>query len=59
VNVEFQESKREIIGFSEVQKEREERIERFKNELRELRVKHEDLDMQYGTLKIKAERLKE
>lgn len=59
VNVEFQESKREIIGFSEVQKEREERIERLKNELRELKVVHEELDMQHGTLKIKAERLKE
>ena len=59
VNVEFQESKREIIGFSEVQKEREERIERLKNELRELKVVHEELDMQHGTLKIRAARLKE
>jgi chromosome segregation ATPase len=57
--VEFQESKREIIGFSEVQKEREERIDRLKSELRELKIKHEDLDMKHGTLNIKTDRLKE
>jgi hypothetical protein len=32
VSVEFQESKREIIGFGELQKEREERIDKLKHE---------------------------
>ena len=52
LNVEYQESKREIIGFGEIQKEREDRIERLKKELRELKTVHEDLDLKHGTLNI-------
>jgi len=52
LNVEYQESKREIIGFGEIQKEREDRIERLKKELRELKTVHEDLDLNHGTLNI-------
>jgi hypothetical protein len=52
VSLEYQESKREIIGFGEVQKEREERIEKLKAEAAEFRAKFEDVDLKYGTLCI-------
>ena len=59
VNIDFQESKREIIGFNEIQKEREERIEKMKQELRELKLAHEKLDLEHGTLEIQHEKVKE
>ena len=59
LNIEFQESKREIIGFGEIQKEREERIEKLKFELRELKVNFEKLDLKYGTLTIQHEKVRE
>jgi chromosome segregation ATPase len=59
LNIEFQESKREIIGFGEIQKEREERIEKLKFELRELKVNFEELDLKYGTLTIQHEKVRE
>ena len=59
INLEFQESKREIIGFSEIQKEREERIEKLKIELRDLKVAFEDIDLKYGTLNIHHEKIKD
>lgn len=59
INVDYQESKREIIGFGEIQKERDERIDKLKKELRELKVVHEDLDLKHGTLTIQYEKIKE
>jgi chromosome segregation ATPase len=59
LNIEFQESKREIIGFGEIQKEREERIEKLKFELRELKVNFEELDLKHGTLSIQHEKVRE
>lgn len=59
VSVEFQESKREIIGFGEIQKEREERIDKLKKELRELKINHEELDLKHGTLTIQHDKVKE
>jgi archaellum component FlaC len=44
--------KREIIGFGEIQKEREERIEKLKAELKEIKIKYEEVDLHYGTLTI-------
>lgn len=59
VNIESQESKREIIGFNEIQKEREERIDKLKKDLRELKILHEELDIKHGTLSIQYEKIKE
>ena len=44
--------KRQVVGHDELNREREERIERLKNELSELKVKHEELEIEKGTLKI-------
>ena len=52
IQLEAQESKREIIGFGEIQKEREERIEKLKAELKEVKIKYEEVDLHYGTLTI-------
>jgi len=59
VNQDFQESKREIIGFNEVKREREERIDKLKTELRELKVAHEELDLKHGALKVNYEKASE
>ena len=59
INVEFQESKREIIGFGEIQKERDERIDKLKRELRELKMLHDELDLKHGTLTIHYDKIKE
>jgi prefoldin subunit 5 len=57
--VEFQESKREIIGFDEIKKERDERIEKLKKEVNDLteslRVSERDL----STLTIHHDKLTE
>ena len=52
INVEYQDSKREIIGFGEIQKERSDRIDKLKKELREIKALHDDLDLKHGTLNI-------
>ena len=57
--MEAQESKREIIGFGEIQKEREERIEKLKAELKEVKAKFEEVDLLHGTLQIQHEKVKE
>ena len=57
--VEYQTAKREIIGFNEISKEREERLEKLKSELGELKVKFEELDLQHGTLSIQYDKVKE
>lgn len=41
VTVEFQDSRREAIGFNEIQKEKEERIDKLKKYLGELKIAHE------------------
>lgn len=59
INVDYQESKREIIGFGEIQKERDERIDKLKKEMRELKAVHESLDLKHGTLNIQHEKIRE
>ena len=59
INVEYQDSKREIIGFGEIQKEREERIQKLKRELTDIKVKYEELDLKHGTLSIQFDKVKE
>jgi hypothetical protein len=59
INVEYQDSKREIIGFGEIQKEREERIEKLKKDLKEVKLQHEELDLKHGTLSIQHDKIKE
>jgi chromosome segregation ATPase len=58
-NLEFQESKREIIGFSEIQKEREDRIEKLKAELKDVTARFEDVDLKYGTLTIQNDKVRD
>jgi hypothetical protein len=48
-----------MIGFNEVEKERNERIDKLKNELRVLKLAHEELDIKYGTLVINHEKTSE
>jgi chromosome segregation ATPase len=59
VNLEFQESKREIIGFGEIQKEREERIDKLKKDHREIKMLFDDIDLKHGTLTIQHEKVRE
>jgi len=56
---ELQENKREMIGFSEVSKEREDKIAFLKEEVSTLKNSNDDLDVKYGTLKINHEKLVE
>lgn len=59
ITSEFQEAKRDMIGFNEVEKERNERIDKLKNELRVLKLAHEELDIKHGTLVINHEKTTE
>ena len=52
VTIEYQNIKRQVVGHNELNREREERIERLKNELAELQIKYESQDIEKGTLKI-------
>jgi hypothetical protein len=48
-----------MIGFSEVSKEREDKIAFLKEEVRTLKISNDDYDVKYGTLKINHEKLVE
>jgi len=48
-----------MIGFSEVQKEREDKISRLKSDLNSYKIKSDDLELQLGTLSINHEKVLE
>jgi chromosome segregation ATPase len=52
VTTDYQNIKRQVVGHDELNKEREERIERLKTELAELKTNYEALEIERGTLKI-------
>jgi len=54
---ELQENKREMIGYTENQKEREEKISKYSKELKELKTNFDDLELKHGTLLISNEKL--
>jgi len=52
INSEYTEVKRQMVGHNELKREREERIEKLKNDLQETRDNHDNLDIEFSTLKI-------
>lgn len=57
--LDYQEAKREIVGFNEVKKERDERIEKLKEDLEEMTNQFKDNDRQLTTLNIQHEKATE
>lgn len=56
---ELQMNKREMIGFTEVNREREEKIAELKVELRETKIRRDDLELRLGTLQINFDKIEE
>ena len=52
VTQEYQDVKRNMIGYNELSREREERIDKLRDELDEIKERHEKLDIEHGTLQI-------
>jgi chromosome segregation ATPase len=52
INKEYSEVKRQMVGHNELKREREERIEKLKSELMEIYDNHDNLDIEFSTLKI-------
>jgi len=59
VKGELQENKREMIGFGEINKEREEKIAQLKRDLNIYKVKADEYEIQLGTLQIKYDKQEE
>ena len=51
-NSEYAEVKRQMVGHNELTKEREERIDKLKKELNEIRDANDNLDIEFSSLKI-------
>ena len=51
-NAEYAEVKRQMVGHNELTKEREERIDKLKKELQEIRDANDVLDIDFSSLKI-------
>ena len=56
---ELQENKREIIGFSEVNRERESKIDELKRDLKLVKLKANEFELKFGTLQITHEKIEE
>jgi chromosome segregation ATPase len=56
---ELQMSKREMIGFTEVNREREEKITELKADLKETKIKKDEFELRLGTLQINFDKMEE
>lgn len=56
---ELQQNKREMIGFSEVNKDREAKIEQLKSDLKLTKLKADDFELKLGTLQINYDKMEE
>ena len=58
-NGELQQNKREMIGFSEVNKEREEKVQQLKVDLNAAKIRIDELELKLGTLQINYDKMEE
>lgn len=58
-NGELQQNKREMIGFSEVNKEREEKVQQLKVDLNSAKIRIDELELKLGTLQINYDKMEE
>ena len=56
---ELQNNKREMIGFSEVNRERETKIDELKRDLKMTKLKANEFELKLGTLQITHEKIEE
>mmetsp|Transcript_35468 Transcript_35468/g.43397 ORF Transcript_35468/g.43397 Transcript_35468/m.43397 type:complete len:96 (-) Transcript_35468:2426-2713(-) len=56
---ELQQNKREMIGFSEVNREREEKIQELKREVKLHKTKADEYELKLGTLQINYNKMEE
>ena len=59
VTGELQTNKREMIGFTEINREREEKITQLKEDLKVVTVKANEFELKLGTLQINFDKLEE
>ena len=52
LQIEYQKTSKQLIGNDDLAREREERIEKFRNESYDLKILWENLDNQHKTLEI-------
>ena len=52
-------NKREMIGFNEVNREREEKIQELKRELKLTKLKADEFELKLGTLQINYDKMEE
>ena len=56
---ELQQNKREMIGFNEVNREREEKITQLKSDLKLTKLKADEFELKLGTLQINYDKMEE
>ncbi len=55
----MQEYKKQLVGIQEIKKDRDDRIEKLREEYEEVAKRHEDLDKEHTSLKVHHEYINE